>query len=495
MDKGLDPFSSKALATLAGAVTVQGLLQRTRELLRTTCPVSLTALYCVDPDSAVVRLGGLADQDGGRRDERELGDTPDIIRAVQTIGAPIQLARRASLSAAAKPLVQHGLIAGDASLIIIRLIIDESLFSLLFVSAEPGKEFTAEHGRVCKSLRLPLAISLGHCLKHDRLRDRCRCFEADIDYLGRSRFEGEGVEVIGADLGLRTVMNEIRRVAGSDCPLLIRGEPGVGKGLLAKTSHFLSARQRRPYLECQLRLVPEGQRGGTLFGGPEPAGSGGPDRRAGLFPRATGGTVALRGVESLAAPLRQRLRGIIEGGADLQVRTGVRCMLLDDRCGERSEGLPVLSGTSSIVTIDVPPLRERREDIPRLLHYFLERVCLGSNRQLPVIDQASLQRCLDYHWPGNVGELRAVVERALLLTTEEVLRLPIGVEQEARQGGSAKLVHLDRLVADHIRRALQATGGKIAGPDGAAALLGVNPSTLRKRMRKLQIPFGRGVTY
>ncbi len=495
MDTGSDPFSSKALATLAGATTVQGLLQRTRDLLSASCPVALIALYCVDPESTVVRLSGLADRNGGRRDERELGATADIVKAVQTIGAPIQLARRASLSAVAKPLVQHGLIAGDASLIIIRLIIDASMFSLVFVAAEPGKEFTAEHGRVCKPLRLPLAISLGHNMKHDRLRDRYRHLEADLDYVGRSRFEDDGAEVIGANMGLRPVMNEVRRAAGGDYPLLIRGEPGVGKRLLARTIHFLSARQRRPYLECQCRLLPDGQREEALFGGPGAVLAGAPDTRSGLFVRAVGGTVALRGVESLTPPHLQQLRGIIKGGAAHRAQDTVRCLILDDCRDDRSERLPALLAAPPAVTIEVPPLRKRREDIPRLLHYFLERACRSTNRQLPVIDRSSLQQCLDYHWPGNVGELRAVVQRALLLTTGDVLRLPIGAEQDKRWRGSTEVHHLDRLVADHIRRALRATGGKVAGPGGAAALLGINPSTLRKRMRKLQIAFGRGVTY
>ncbi len=495
MATGSDPFSSKALATLAGATTVQGVLQRTRGLLSASCPVALIALYCVHPESAVVRLSGLADRNGGRRDERELGDTQDIVKAVQTIGTPIQLVRRASLSAAAKPLVQHGLIAGDASLIVIRLIIDESMFSLVFVAAEPGKEFTAEHGGACKPLRLPLAISLGHSLKHDRLRDRYRRLEADLDYLCRSRFEDNGGEVIGADMGLRPVMNEVRRAASGDYPLLIRGEPGVGKGFLARTIHFLSARQRRPFLECQCRLLPEGQREAALFGGPGAVIGQVPDTGSGLFARAVGGTVALRGVESLAAPHRQQLRGIIEGGAASRAQHTVRCLILDDRRDERSERLPGLLAAPPAVILEVPPLRERREDIPRLLHYFLERACRSADRQLPVIDRISLQRSLDYHWPGNVGELRVVVQRALLLTTGDVLRLPIGDEKETQQDQSAESFHLDRLVADHIRRALRATGGKVAGPRGAAALLGINPSTLRKRMRKLQIPFGRDVTY
>jgi formate hydrogenlyase transcriptional activator len=305
-------------------------------------------------------------------------------------------------------------------------------------------------------------------------------------------------EIIGASAAIRSVLDTIHQVAASDTTVLLIGETGTGKELIARALHAQSARAGRPMVTLNCGAIAPGLIESELFGHERGAFTGAVQRRVGRFEAADRSTLFLDEVSEL--PLEGQvklLRALQEQevervGATRPIRVDVRLVAATNRDLERdvADGRlrPDLFYRLNVLPIRVPPLRERREDIPRLTHHFIAHFERKLGKHFTGIDADSLRRLRAHSWPGNVRELRNVIERACVLShgpvisIERPLTAVTPVDDDAERFTS---------LADHersyLRRVLDHTKGRISGPSGAAAILDVHPNTLRSRLDRLGV--------
>jgi formate hydrogenlyase transcriptional activator len=304
--------------------------------------------------------------------------------------------------------------------------------------------------------------------------------------------------VSGAKI-MRTVMEQVRMVARTDTPVLLLGETGTGKELLARAIHEFSDRSAAILVKVNCAALPAELIESELFGHEKGAFTGALQQRKGRFELADGGTLFLDELGELSLPAQAKLLRVLQeqefervGGSET-IRVDVRVIAATNR--NLSE--EIVSGRFrsdlyyrlNVFPIDVPALRQRGEDIPLLARFFLSKFAKKFGKQFADIDPAGLDQLKHYAWPGNVRELQNVIERAVILSQGKWLEIP--PLQRSTAGAVAepvnKLQSLETVEREHILRTLETTAWIISGPKGAAAILGMNPNTLRSRMLKLGI--------
>jgi formate hydrogenlyase transcriptional activator len=302
--------------------------------------------------------------------------------------------------------------------------------------------------------------------------------------------------IIGASAGLREVLERVSRVAPTDSTVLITGETGTGKELVARALHAGSPRARRALVKVNCAALPEGLVASELFGHERGAFTGALDRRRGRFELAAGGTILLDEVGELPPPVQVALLRVLQerefervGGSET-LRTDARVVAATNRSLEQAveEGRfrADLFFRLNVFPIRVPALRERPEDIPLLAEYWANRYARTAGKVIRRIDATAMAALCAYPWPGNIRELQNVVERAVILARGSALglrdfELP-SLCSEPRPSRAA--AGDERL---QIEEALAASRGRVYGPEGAAETLGVPPSTLESRIRRLGI--------
>jgi len=308
--------------------------------------------------------------------------------------------------------------------------------------------------------------------------------------------------IVGNSRPLREVLAQVEQVAPTDSTVLILGETGTGKELVARRIHELSPRADRPMIKVNCSALPESLVEAELFGREKGAYTGAVSREPGRFELADGSTILLDEIGELPLSLQAKLLRVLESGEFERVGSS-RTLTVDVRViastnRDLEEG--VRKGTFrrdlyyrlAVFPIVVPPLRERREDVPLLVWHFIDTLARRMGRSITSVPRSAMGRLTAYHWPGNVRELRNVIERSLILTRGETLTLSLDRGGEGDAGGDG-LLPMDELQRRHIIHVLEATGGRIKGRGGAAEILGMNPSTLRSRMERLGIePPGGG---
>lgn len=396
----------------------------------------------------------------------------------------------------------------DFSLIIMRLDVQGRRVGILGVSVNGMDKFTPEHVELLRLLREPFAIAMANAVKHQevvRLKD---LLDDDNRFLQTQIRELSGSDIVGMDFGLRGVMTQIRQVAPLDSPVVFLGETGVGKEVLANAVHEFSPRRRGPFIKVNCGAIPESLIDSELFGHDRGAFTGAVNCKRGRFERANGGTIFLDEIGELPPQAQVRLLHVVQNreiervGGNETIPVDIRIVAATHRNLEQM----VADGTFredlwfrlNIFPIRIPSLRERRGDIPALVHYFIQKKARELKlRQDPVLPPGMLERLKAYAWPGNVRELENMVERAIIRSQAGVLVFD-SLLQDRDTGPMAQplparedFLPLDELLDRHIRKALDMAGGKVNGRGGAAELLGVHPNTLRKRMQRLGIPYGR----
>jgi transcriptional regulator with GAF, ATPase, and Fis domain len=325
-----------------------------------------------------------------------------------------------------------------------------------------------------------------------------------------------GEEIIGADFGLRSVMELVRQVAPLSSPVLLLGETGTGKEVIASAIHKLSPRKDGPFVTVNCGAIPESLMDSELFGHEKGAFTGALSQKRGRFERANKGTIFLDEVGELQPEAQVRLLRVLQekeiervGGTE-PIKVDIRIIAATHRDLESMiryrQFREDLYFRLKVFPIVIPPLRERKGDIPSLLQYLLQRKSREMGlADIPSVAPDSLKYLMTYPWPGNVRELENAVERALILSKGEPLAfhdIAVSLQSGSPLDFGGTFVHdpklqredslaLDTVVSGHIRRVLDMAGGKVGGGRGAAQMLHINPSTLRKKMRKLGIPFGR----
>jgi transcriptional regulator with GAF, ATPase, and Fis domain len=332
----------------------------------------------------------------------------------------------------------------------------------------------------------------------------------DNRYLFNELRSVSGDEIIGSDFGLQAVMEMVKQVAPIDSPVLLLGETGTGKEVIANAIHYSSRRKDGPLIKVNCGAIPETLLDSELFGHEKGAFTGAVSQKRGRFERANKGTIFLDEIGELPAQAQVRLLRVLQAkeiervGGTTSIPVDVRIISATNRNLEKM----IASGRFredlwfrlNVFPIMIPPLRQRREDIPALVHHFIDRKSKELKlAERPALAPGALDRLMVYDWPGNVRELENLIERALIQSRGNMLsfetpsapQVPVGREVAQDAGQNRNVLSLDEINTQHIRQALETAGGKINGPGGAAQILGLHPNTLRSRMIKLGIPFGR----
>jgi transcriptional regulator with GAF, ATPase, and Fis domain len=378
---------------------------------------------------------------------------------------------------------------------------------VIVASAAP---LTTAHEALARALLEPIGVALANDARlHEMARLR-EALEADKRAL-LSRLDRQDVadSIVGAEAGLRTVMHRVAQVAATDAPVLIIGETGSGKEVVARAVHARSRRAAAPIVRVNCGAIPSGLVDSELFGHERGSFTGAIATRLGWFERADGGTLFLDEIGELPLEAQVRLLRILQDGTFERVG-GQKTLRVDVRivaATHRDLAQMVADGSFredlwyriGIFPIALPPLRERPEDVPMLAAHFARRAGVRLAGAPLALTRADTEMLLAYSWPGNVRELAAVIERAAILGRghglEVAAALGFGEHPALPPRGAmlppppdaAATLTLDAAMRRHVEGALEAAAGRIEGPSGAAVRLGVNPHTLRGRMRRLGI--------
>ncbi|MBI5445051.1 MAG: sigma 54-interacting transcriptional regulator [Deltaproteobacteria bacterium] len=400
-------------------------------------------------------------------------------------------------------------LAGNSDAVLPLRIQGELLGTLVLRVHGKGK-FTSEHLELLASVAEPFAIALANALAHEDLARYKDLLLDDNRFLSKE-LRGEVLgEMIGSEGGLRDVMTMVGQVAPLQNTVLLLGETGAGKEVVANAIHHASPRKDGPFIKVNCGAIPETLLDSELFGHERGAFTGATAEKRGRFERASGGTIFLDEVGELPLSAQVRLLRVLQNreiervGGDKPLPVDIRVIAATHRnlesMVEAKQFREDLWFRLNVFPIVIPPLRHRIGDIPALARHFVAR----KSRELgigapPPIAPGALDRLVSYAWPGNVRELENLIERELITSREgpllfDSLQARGSAEQAPARKATKALngpTRLDDVIAAHIRSVLKATQGKVHGPGGAADVLGVNGSTLRARMRKLGIQFGR----
>ena len=304
-------------------------------------------------------------------------------------------------------------------------------------------------------------------------------------------------DLIGASQGLRPVMDKVQQVAGTDASVLITGETGTGKEVIARAIHALSSRQDRIMVKLNCAAIPENLVESELFGHEKGAFTGALTRKLGRFELADQGTLFLDEVGELPLDLQAKLLRVLQEGEFERVggmhtlKVDVRIIAATNRDLAKSarEGTfrPDLFYRLNVFPIALPPLRARKEDLPLLIYHFARGYAKKYAKRIDTVPRSVMIALLAYDWPGNVRELQHMLERAVILTRGTDLVLEEDALVADDQPLPSRIETLEEMERAHILRVLEATGWRVAGKAGAAELLGLPPSTLESRMKKLGI--------
>jgi len=316
-------------------------------------------------------------------------------------------------------------------------------------------------------------------------------------------------EIVGRSATLNSVLDQVRLVSPADSTVLILGETGTGKELIARAIHFTSSRRERPLIKVNCAALPASLIESELFGHEKGAFTGATEKRIGRFELANGGTIFLDEIGELPPEVQIKLLRVLQEreferiGASSAMRVDIRVIAATNRdlnqAVAESKFRRDLFYRLNVFPIVMPPLRQRPEDIPLLVHYFVQRHAARIGRSITQVPAATMARLTAYSWPGNIRELENVIERAVILSSgpdlelaSELIPAIADTVRDTSMAGPAtdtgtvtppdrSLAHIEK---EHILEVLERTNWRIGGPNGAAAILRLNASTLRSRMKK-----------
>jgi formate hydrogenlyase transcriptional activator len=346
-----------------------------------------------------------------------------------------------------------------------------------------------------------IAIAVENALAFRRIeQQKARLAEEKLYLEDEIRDEYGLDEIVGESPAWRRVLDQIRQVAPTDSTVLLLGETGTGKELLARLTHQMSTRRDRTFVKLNCSAIPIGLLESELFGHEKGAFTGAISRRIGRFELADQGTLFLDEIGDIPLELQPKLLRVLQEreferlGSTETRRVDVRLIAATNRdlaaMVAARQFRSDLYYRIHIIPIQVPPLRERPEDIALLARYFAQKHAARAKKRIEAVPPEAIDAMLRYDWPGNVRELENLIERAVILSPGATLHVPLSELQSsaAPAKGPGTLVDIER---EHILHVLEKTGWRISGPAGAAARLGMKRTTLQSRMQKLGIRRGR----
>jgi formate hydrogenlyase transcriptional activator len=318
---------------------------------------------------------------------------------------------------------------------------------------------------------------------------------------GEIRSEGRFTEFVGDSPPLQKVLDQVATVAPSNATVLILGETGTGKELVARAVHRMSRRREAPFIKLNCAAIPTGLLESELFGHERGAFTGAVSQKVGRMELANGGTLFLDEVGEIPLDLQPKLLRVLQDqeferlGSNRTIKVDLRLVAATNRDlpqrMAQNEFRSDLFYRLSVFPIRMPPLRERREDIPQLVRYYVRKFALRMERHIETIPKETIKALMEWSWPGNVRELENLMERSVILSTGSALHVPL-LELRPEPRPAVALSDgpdntLDNAERQHIIRVLAETGGVLSGPGGAATRLGLKRTTLQSKMQRLKI--------
>jgi formate hydrogenlyase transcriptional activator len=321
-----------------------------------------------------------------------------------------------------------------------------------------------------------------------------------LEYADRDDYQRRFEQIIGESASLEAVFEQVECVAPTDSTVLVQGETGTGKELIARAIHNISSRYGRSFVKLNCAAIPFDLLESELFGHEKVAFTGAIAQRVGRFEMADKGTLFLDEVGDIPLALQPKLLRVLQEqeferlGSTRTREVDVRLVAATNRdlteMVKQGQFRSDLYYRLNVFPIRIPPLRERREDIPLLVHYFMEKYARRMGKRIETVPSATMEKLIRWPWPGNVRELQNMIERGVILSRGFVLEIPLpelensSIPVSNDNDGASTLEAIERR---HILQALRELNWVIGGPAGAAARLGLNRSTLNARMRKLGI--------
>lgn len=508
MDINENEFFRHMTLRICGSLDLETALQRSFDYLRNYVPLDMMTLHLYDPGLGTLHTIIEVTNSGSK--------SLELLTALDKHGQSsftgpdvphVRIVNDPELDPVIKKLAVTLKLPKDISALVMRLVVENRRIGSLVLTAGGTGKYTEGHSHLFSLLNEPYAVAVANALTHQeviRLKDM---MTDDNRYLRDELLSMSANEIIGSDFGLRPAMEMVRKVAPLESPVLLLGETGVGKGVLASAIHHLSPRNKGPFITVNSGAIPDTLLDSELFGHEKGAFTGAVEQKRGRFERANGGTIFLDEIGELPLQAQVRMLRVLQDrviervGGSKPIPVDIRIIAathrnLDEmvKSGKFREDLLF---RINVFPIRIPPLRERKEDIPSLAFYFISKK--ARELKLPAIPElapGAIKLLTGYDWPGNVRELENVIEREMILNREGPLAFKniSGSEGTLRRpapGPDPDLLSLNEVSIRHITRALEKTGGKIHGTSGAAGLLGINPSTLRSRMKKLGINCGK----
>ncbi len=397
---------------------------------------------------------------------------------------------------------------------IVPLIVGKKSIGTLGIGSIRKNEYCEADMELLQEVANQVALAVANMRSYEEITELKARLEKENVYLQEEiRTDHNFEEITGNSPALLDVLRKVEQVAPTDSTVLIYGETGTGKELIARAIHDRSARQKRPLLKVNCSAISAGLVESELFGHVKGAFTGALERHIGRFELADGGTIFLDEIGELPLGTQVKLLRVLQErefepvGSNKPVRVDVRVIAATNRNLQESirtgEFRSDLFYRLNVFPIEVPPLRERRSDIPQLAMFFLARFSKKLGKDIQGIPRVTMDRLVSYSWPGNVRELQNIIERAAILSPSSVLELepdvvPVLTTAEGSAGTDRDLeaapsagkeapspATLEELERAHIMAILNQTGGVVEGPRGAAKILGLHPNTLRHRMQKL----------
>jgi formate hydrogenlyase transcriptional activator len=371
-------------------------------------------------------------------------------------------------------------------------------FGALGFSSRLPDAYSPEEREFMEHVARLVAIAVENALAFEEINQLQRRMEDEKVYLEEEiRNEYRFDEMVGHSAALRNVLEQIETAAPTDSTVLIQGETGTGKELVARAIHRLSSRSHGTFVKLNCSAIPAGLLESELLGHEKGAFTGAVNARIGRFELAHRGTLFLDEIGELPLELQPKLLRVLQDGqferlgSSRTLESDFRLVAATNRdlrsLVAEQQFRTDLYYRINVFPITIPPLRERREDIPTLVRYFVQEFATRMRKEVDAIPTESMDALVRYSWPGNVRELRNVVERSVILTSGKRLRIPKDALDESTQMAEPNVLRLAEAERRHILGALDAASWVVGGPNGAAALLGLKRSTLQSRMEKLGI--------
>ena len=404
---------------------------------------------------------------------------------------------------------------------LVPLIVGGKSIGTLNVGSKKTNQYTDEDRETLQEIANQVALAVANMQSYEEILELKARLEKENVYLQEEiRSEHNFEEIIGNSPALLAVLRKVEQVAPTDSTVLIYGETGTGKELIARAIHDRSVRKNRPLLKVNCSAISAGLVESELFGHVKGAFTGAFERHVGRFELADGGTIFLDEIGELPLGTQVKLLRVLQErefepvGSNRPVRVDVRVIAATNRNLQESiragEFRSDLFYRLNVFPIDVPPLRERGSDIPQLAMFFLARFSKKFGKKIQGMPRATVDRLMNYSWPGNIRELQNVIERAVILSQSSVLDLEPDLIPALPSAGPSSITDrtsesvnpvdsalapsptLEEVERGHIVAVLNQTRGVVEGTRGAARILGLHPNTLRHRMRKLGL---KRITY